>query len=87
MDTSKPGVALIVDRVVAAGNASPREFVDRCLDLCGPLHLSAETRSALVEFAEEQGPLSFDNGVSEDAPARIARMLQLIVAAPEYQFS
>ncbi len=87
MDTSKPGVALIVDRVVAAGNASPREFVDRCLDLCGPLHLSAETRSALVEFAEEQGPLSFDNGVSEDAPARIGRMLQLIVAAPEYQFS
>ena len=34
-----------------------------------------------------QSPLSFDNGVSEDAPARIGRMLQLIVAAPEYQFS
>ena len=87
MDTSKPGVALIVDRVAAAGDASPEEFVDRCLDLCGPLDVSAETRSALVEFAEEQGPLSFENGASDDAQARIGRMVQLIVAAPEYQFT
>ncbi len=87
MDTSKPGVAAIVDRVTAAGDASPEEFVDRCLDLCGPLDVSAKTRSTLVEFAEEQGPLSFDNGASEDARARIGRMVQLIVAAPEYQFA
>ncbi len=87
MDTSKPGVASIIKRVAAAGEATPEQFVDRCLDLCGPLEVSAQTRAALVEFAEEEGPLSFSNGASEEARRRIGRMVQLIVAAPEYQFT
>ena len=74
-------------RVAAAGDATPEQFVDRCLDLCGPLDVSAQTRTALVEFAEEEGTLSFDNGASEQAANRIGRMVQLIVAAPEYQFT
>ena len=48
---------------------------------------SAQTRAALVEFAEEEGPLSFSNGASEESRRRIGRMVQLIVAAPEYQFT
>jgi hypothetical protein len=87
MDTSKPGVAFIVDRVAAGGDASPDEFVDRCLDLCGPLEVSADTRETLVDFAQQDGPLSFSNGTSDEARARIGRMVQLIVAAPEYQFT
>ena len=87
MDISKPGIASIVGRVAAAGDATPEQFVDRCLDLCGPLDVSAQTRTALVEFAEEEGTLSFDNGASEQAADRIGRMVQLIVAAPEYQFT
>lgn len=87
MDTSKPGVASIIERVAAAGDASPEELVDRCLDLCGPLEVGAETRATLVDFAAEEGPLTFENGASENARARIGRMVQLIVAAPEYQFA
>ena len=87
MDTSKPGVASIIERVAASGDATPEELVDRCLDLCGPLEFSAESRATLVEFAAEEGPLSFSNGASEEAEGRIGRMVQLIVSAPEYQFA
>ena len=86
-DISQPGVAAIVDRVAAAGDATPNEFVDRCLDLCGPLEFSEHSRATLVEFAEEEGGLSFENGAGEEAAVRIGRMLQLIVSAPEYQFA
>ena len=47
----------------------------------------AQTRATLVERAEEGGPLSFGNGASEEAEGRIGRMVQLIVATPEYQFA
>ncbi len=87
MDTSKPGMAAIVERVAAAGDATPEELVDRCLDLCGPLDVSAQTRATLVERAEEGGPLSFGNGASEEAEGRIGQMVQLVVATPEYQFA
>ena len=86
-DTSQPGIALIVKRVAAAGDASAEELVDRCLDLCGPLEVSAQTRATLVEQAQEEGPLSFGNGETEEAAARVGRLVQLIVAAPEYQFA
>lgn len=86
-DVTQPGIALIVARVAAAGDATPNEFVDRCLDFCGPLDFSDHSRATLVEFAEEGGPLSFDNGASEEAAVRIGRMVQLIVSAPEYQFA
>ena len=79
--------ALIVERVAAAGDATAEELVDRCLDLCGPLEVSAQTRATLVEQAQEEGPLSFGNGATEEAATRVGRLVQLIVAAPEYQFA
>ena len=84
-DTSKPGIAAIIERVAAAGDASPEQLVDRCLDLCGPLEVNPQTRAELVERAQEGGTLVFANGA--DAENRIGRMVQLIVAAPEYQFA
>ena len=87
MDTSQPGIAAIVKRVAAAGDATPEELLDRCLDLFGPLDVSAQTRATLVERAEEGGALSFGNGASEEAEGRIGRIVQLIVATPEYQFA
>ena len=86
-DTSRPGIAAIVGRVAAAGNATPAELVERCLDCCGPLEISTETRATLIERAEEDGPLSVGNGNGDDAAERISRMLQLVVATPEYQFA
>ena len=84
-DTSKPGIAAIIERVAAAGDASPEQLVDRCLDLCGPLEVKPQTRAELVERAQEGGTLVFANGA--EAEGRILRMVQLIVAAPEYQFA
>ena len=82
MDTSKPGVQSIVSRLAAPGeDIAPAEFVDRCLDLVGPLDASDDTRRVLEEFASEEGPLAF--GSDEEratSEARIGRMLQLVVA-------
>jgi uncharacterized protein (DUF1800 family) len=89
MDTSKPGVQSIVTRLGASGNAlAPAEFVEQCLDLSGPLEASDDTRRVLEEFASEDGLLMF--GTEEEratSEARIGRMVQLIVASPEYQFA
>ena len=89
MDTSKPGVQSIVTRLGASGDVlAPAEFVEQCLDLSGPLDASDDTRRVLEEFASEDGPLTF--GTDEEratSEARVGRMLQLIVASPEYQFA
>ncbi len=86
-DTSKPGIASIVARVIAAGDATPEELIDRCLSLCGPLEVSEQTRATLVARAAAEGPLRVRQGAIEAAEGRIGHMLQLIVAAPEYQFA
>ena len=89
MDTTRPGVQSIVRRLGASGESvEPADFVERCLDLSGPLEASEGTRAVLSEFAEEEGALTF--GSDEErarSEARVGRMLQLIVSAPEYQFA
>ena len=88
-DVTKPGLQAIVDRLRAEGTSfSPDQFVGRCLDLVGPLTVSADTREGLLEYAESDGDL--DLGAEEErteSESRVARMLQLIVATREYQFA
>ena len=83
-----PGVKLIVDRMSAgASMMSPEEFVDRCLDLMGPLDVTKKTRGSLVEHAGSFGPLR--RGSLEERGAfarRVVEMLQLIAATAEYQY-
>ena len=88
-DATKPGVQSIIERLEKDGGAlAPSEFVDRCLDLTGPLEASEETREALLRYAESGGDLDMTSaGDGESARARIVRMLQLIVASREYQFA
>ena len=88
-DTTKPGVQAIIDQLEMDGGAlAPSEFVDRCLDLAGPLEASQETREALLRYAEAGGDLDMTSaGDGESARSRIVRMLQLIVASREYQFA
>ncbi|HYU19170.1 MAG TPA: DUF1800 domain-containing protein [Chloroflexota bacterium] len=88
-DVSKPGPRLIAERLSAAGPPiGPAEFVDRCLDLAGPLEVCPETRTALLEFAESEGHLTFGSEAERNvSEARIGRMLTLIVASREYQFA
>ncbi len=86
-DTSNPGVQAIVERLEREGGSlKPTEFVERCLDLAGPIEASEETREALLRYAEQGGDLDMTSG-GDGARARIVRMLQLIVASREYQFA
>jgi hypothetical protein len=88
-DLSKPGVQYIVRRLSASGQPiSPSDFVERCLDLAGPLEVTEMTRKALLEFAESEGNLTFATDDERARSAeRIGRMMTLIVASREYQFA
>jgi uncharacterized protein (DUF1800 family) len=83
-DPSKPGVRAIIDRLKAAGELSAEEFVDRTLDLVGPLVVQPVTRTTLVNHVSKEGPLNFSN--PEAADQRVTELLQLIVATREFQF-
>ena len=87
-DASKPGIAALIDRIGSSGRLSPEEAVDRCLEELGPVELSDQTRAALLRHAEEAGQITFDTEADREAvSARVARILQLIVATKEYQFA
>ena len=87
-DFTRPGIQAIINRLSNNGGVlSPPEFVDRSLDLIGPLTVGKETQGALLEYAESGGELRFGSEAErEESSARVARMLQLIVASIEYQF-
>ncbi len=88
-DPSKPGIEQIISRLKADGSPlSPNEFVDKCLELAGPLEVGETTRESLVQFAASQGDLNIESDdAAEENNARVVRMLQLIVASREYQFA
>ena len=88
-DYTKPGIQAMVDRLGAEGNPlSPEEFVDRLLDLVGPIEVAGETRGGLLEHAESGGDLRFDTESDwRESGLRVSRMLQLIVSSIDYQFA
>ena len=88
-DADKPGVQAIINRLSAEGTGlSPDEFVDRCLDLVGPLPVDEVTKNALLRYARSGGELRFTTTTEqEESRSRIVGMLQLIVASREYQFA
>ena len=88
-DVAKPGMQALVDRLRSAGPSLPADrFVERCLDLIGPVVVGDETRRALMRYAESGGPLELgDEADQRESAARIVRMAQLIVASREYQFA
>lgn len=82
-DDTKPGILEIVSALGDSGTSlSPEEFVDRSLDLAGPVEATEETRVGLVKHASLQGTLHIGE---ETVSSRVSEMLQLIVATPEYQ--
>ncbi len=88
-DPSQPGIEQIISRLKSNGSAlSPNEFVDRCLELVGPLDVGETTRESLTQFAASQGDLNIGAAdAAEENNARVVRMLQLIVSSREYQFA
>jgi uncharacterized protein (DUF1800 family) len=85
-DIDKPGVRKIVERLRGQGTLSPEELVDACLDLIGPLQVRWQTRAALINFAEQSGPLDLADG-DYDAERRVGDMLRMIVATREFQLA
>ena len=88
-DPQKPGIEQIISRLKTNGSAlSPDEFVDRCLELVGPLDVGDTTRESLTRLASSQGDLNIGaDDAEEENNARVVRMLQLIVSSREYQFA
>lgn len=92
-DLSKPGLQDVLDCLrdraeSNGGSLAPAALVDGCLDLAGPLEVSALTRQALLDAAAADGPLAFNgNGGEAESAGRVGRLLQLIVASREYQFA
>jgi len=87
-NTDLPGVQDIVNRLGAQKPQSSEEFVDGLLELVGPVRVSDDTRQILVEEASRDGEIR--NTTSEEHQLftqRVGGMLQLIAAAPEYQFN
>jgi hypothetical protein len=88
-EVSRPGVQAVISRLSAAGKTlAPEACLEQCLDLVGPLTVNSATRQTLLNAVTSGGPLHFGTAAERQASAgRIARLLQLIVATPEYQFA
>jgi uncharacterized protein (DUF1800 family) len=86
---SNPGVRRIVELLSASGPTTTAEqLVDSCLELAGPLHITPSRREELIAHVRRGGPVRC--GTSEewqDFSERVAALLRLIVAAPEFQFA
>ncbi|MCH2658723.1 MAG: hypothetical protein MKZ81_06950, partial [Dehalococcoidia bacterium] len=86
-DIEKPGVRSMIDRLRNYGGpVTPNNFVGEVLDFVGPIIPSEETLTTLNEFAAEEGDLIFGSN-EQDTEERVGRMMQLVVACPEYQFA
>lgn len=88
-DPSRPGVKALVDRLAATGSAiAPAAVVEACLDYTGMARAGEETIRTLLQAAEAGGEFTFDEGERAAADAkRVAHLLSLVVASPEYQFA
>ena len=90
-DVSSPGVRSIIHRLEAdadQGVLDPADLADGCLDLLGPIEVSEETRSVLVEYAARQGDLDLSgHQPGDEAEKRVGNMLRLVAATREYQLA
>ena len=87
-DTNNPGVQSMVSRLHAQDARTPEQLVDGCLDLLGPLEVTPESRTELIEFAAERGEFKWDTPEAQTASSeRIGELLQLIVSLREFQYA
>ncbi len=88
-NTANAGVRDIIDGIKEDGSpVEPETFVDRAVELMGPVNVADMTRQSLIDTADEEGALVFGSDHdSELSEKRIVRMLQLIVASREFQFA
>ncbi len=87
-DITKPGVRRIIESLISMGpRLAPDELVDHCLELTGPVRLAPAKRDGLVTYVQRRGELLCGNEQErQDFVHRVAGLLRLIVAEPEFQF-
>ena len=84
-DVEKPGIKKLVSDVINDLNdQSPtsENYVDTCLDHLGGLQVSPTIKSSLIEFAEDTGVTSSEDGGTEQ---KVTSLLALVAATPEFQ--
>jgi len=81
-DTERPGVRNIIDRIKLAGS-NPKNIIDACLDIMGPMEVSDQTRRELIDHSGKQGDFDWNS----DGEEKLIEVLQLLVATREYQFA
>ncbi len=82
-----PGVRDLLDRMAAKGTHTPKQLVDGCLDLLGPVEVMEKTYDQLLAYASQGVELNRDTEEQRSQfDRRVAEMFQLIVATGEYQF-
>ena len=88
-DVTRPGVLSIVERVRGRGPViSPRNLIETCLQLMGPMEVSSKTMEELVAHATSMGEIRFgSNDEAHDPVERVKEVLQLIVSTREYQMA
>ena len=60
-DVNTPGIQDIINRIFSKKRSlEPREFMNVCLELVGPIKVGDMTQYALIEFAESGGKLVFN---------------------------
>ncbi|MCE2466367.1 MAG: DUF1800 domain-containing protein, partial [Dehalococcoidia bacterium] len=87
-DAGKPGVKALIDHVKSQGRSlTPAQLVDSCLDIMGPLKVSEDTRSQLLDHAMQAGELVTSTDDTPGATARIVEMLQMVASTREFQLA
>jgi D-arabinose 1-dehydrogenase-like Zn-dependent alcohol dehydrogenase len=86
-DLANPGVREIADRIVreCGESPTPEELVDASLDVVGPVTVSDDTRSSLIEVVSRDGELELGGYPNEDQDRLMRDLLRMIVSSREYQ--
>ena len=82
-DSTKPGIKVIVSRLMNSDCTSPSELIDRCMDELGFIYLTDKTRQELINHLSNQVQGKFD--VADMDEGDMANILRLIASTPDYQ--
>lgn len=84
-----PGVENIVNYILENNNSpiTPQQVVDNCIEVLGPLEISADTKVSLLEVASKLDRIE-SNGHSRQQRTieLIQELIRMIVSSKEYQF-
>jgi hypothetical protein len=89
-DPRKPGVRRMAEKLAAQAPAfAPEELVDQCLQILGDIRPTAARRADLVDSVRRGGEVRVGRtkAQKEAFAQRVAALLRLIVAVPEFQFA